>query len=77
MTAHSLVYSSIGSTTDKPNDLVAVNDSHFALISHVGTNTPITWIWTDISKIPSRQLEQTDGTKEDVSEETCYFPWET
>lgn len=45
MTANGLVDSSIGTTADEADNLVAVNDPNFALISHVWPNSSIRRVW--------------------------------
>jgi hypothetical protein len=49
MAADSLVDSPISSTADESDHLVPVNNADFALIAHILWDTPINWVWANIS----------------------------
>ena len=49
VSADGFVDSSIGSTTDEPDYFVSVYNSDFTLIPDVWSNTPITWVWAEVS----------------------------
>lgn len=50
--ADCFVDSSIGSTADEADDFVAIYDSNFALVSNVRSDTPISWVWVQVSDSP-------------------------